>query len=59
MKKLVVYDTSRSETFNIGDLTATYIQLLGKDFPLSELASITGLSQKYLEEDDVNFYIDE
>lgn len=59
MKKLVVADNSRSETFDIGNYIAECIKELGKDFPVEDLSIITGLPQEYLQQDDVTFYIDE
>lgn len=59
MKKLVVYDNSRSETFNVGNYTAVCIQTLGKAFPTEDLARITNLPEAYFEQEDVNFYIED
>lgn len=57
MKKLVVCDSVRSETFDIGNYVAACIQKLGKEFPTEDLSVITNLSKEYLEQDDVIFYI--
>lgn len=59
MKKLVVCDSVRSETFDIGNYIVACIQELGKEFPTEDLSVITNLPKEYFEQEDVIFYIEE